>query len=55
MIAVTVAIIVQTSVQAVLSNAKAVQVTSVQAAVIALIVLVITDGVPIVTCVEIVQ
>lgn len=55
MIAVTVAIIAQTSVQAVPNNAKTVQVTSVQAVVIALIASVITDGVPIATCVEIVQ
>ena len=52
---VRVAIIVHTSVQAVLSNAKTVQVTSVQAAVIALIVLAITDGVPTAICVAIVQ
>ena len=42
-------------VQAVLSNAKTVQVTSVQAVVIALIASVITDGVRAATCVAIVQ
>lgn len=55
MIAVAVAIIAQPSVQAVLSNAKAVQVTSAQAVVIALAVLVIMDGVLTATCVAIVQ